>query len=210
MIGHSPTRPARRRAALWAFATRRCAALVVLAAAATALSACGVAVESAPRTIPRSQVPFHLLAPAGSTPSTVPTAIKEVVYFLTVSSGTQLTPVTRYVAAPVGLRSIMQSLVEGPTSSELNSGVSTAISPAVQVLSATVNDGVATVDFSEAIAGGTAQIPAVAQVVYTATDQPGVHEVRFEIDGDPTNVPTANSTLASGPVTRADYPSPLP
>ncbi len=207
MIRHLPAQlpPSPRRTV-----RRRWAALAALVAGATALSACGVAVESEPRTIPRSQVPFHLLAPAGSTPSTVPTAIKEVVYFLTVSNGAELAPVTRFVAAPVGLRSVMQSLVEGPTTSELTSGLSTAISPAVQVLSATVNDGVATIDFSEAIAGGNAQIPAVAQVVYTATDQPGVKGVRFEIDGNPTDVPTANNTIASGPVGRTDYPSPLP
>jgi len=199
-LPRSPRRPGRRR---WA-------ALTAPVAAAIVLSACGVAVESEPRTIPRSQVPFHLLAPVGSAPTTVPTAIKEVVYFLTVSNGAVLTPVTRFVAAPVGLRSVMQSLVEGPTTSELTSGLSTAISPAVQVLSASVTGGVATINFSEAIAGGNAQIPAVAQVVYTATDQPGVRGVRFEIDGDPTDVPTGYNTIESGPVGRTDYPSPLP
>lgn len=184
--------------------------IVLCPVLALILSGCGIAVDTGPKALPASQVPFHLLAPAGSTTSTAPTGAQVVVYFL---NGKSLIPRTRFVQAPVRLRSIIETLVQGPTNSELSSGVSTDISPQVQVLSATVNSGVATINFSQAIAGGTQQIPAVAQVVYTATEpqpQLDVHSVRLEIDGQPTNVPTASNAQVSGPVTRAQYPNPLP
>lgn len=188
-------------------APRRSPAVVAaLVAVALVLSACGIATEANPRPLPKSQVPFHLLAPAGSTTTTTisPVGVQVVVYFL---RGQKVAPVYRFVAAPVRLRAVMQSLVNGPYDAERNQGLSTDIStPQIQVLSATVaNSGVATVNFNQAIAGGSQQIAAVAQVVYTATAQTGVQSVRFEISGKPAPVPTASNVEVGRPVTRADY-----
>lgn len=194
--------------------TRRCRAAagrrglcVGLLALALLLAGCGVGTDNGPRALPTSQVPFHLLAPAGSTTSTAPTGVQETVYFL---NGNQLVPVARFVPAPPRLRSVLQVLLQGPNSSELGAGLSTDIASQIEVLGDTVSGGIATLDFNQPLAGGTQQVPALGQVVWTATGQPGVHGVRFEIAGTPTAVPTATSAQQPGPVTRADYPSPLP
>jgi spore germination protein GerM len=61
------------------------------------------------------------------------------------------------------------------------------------VLSANVVAGIATVDltgpFDQLV--GQAQIQAVAQFVFTATAQPGVRGVTFELDGQVVEVPIA-------------------
>jgi len=52
---------------------------------------------------------------------------------------------------------------------------------------------------------GPDQTFAIAQVVYTATQQPGVTGVSFEIAGQGIQVPTASGVQVSRPVGRADY-----
>jgi spore germination protein GerM len=183
------------------------ARMLGLGLAAVALAGCGVATEASPRAIPRQQVPFRLLSPTASTPTTVPAASNVTVYFVNPSQ--QLTPVLRAVTPPGRLSPIMQALVAGPTSSEqINNDLSSAITPNVQVLGTTEQaDGVAVVNFNSAFIqiGSSSQVMAVAQVVYTATEQPGVQSVQIDIDGKPTDVPTASNAEVSRPVTRADY-----
>lgn len=174
-----------------------------------ALGACGVATDDAPHAIARSEVPFHLLAPASPvTQTTTPVGDQVVVYFIDPTQ--RVAPVYRFVTAPARLLSVMQALVQGPTSAQLEGGLLTDIStPQVQVLSASVGaGGVATIDFNGPPAGGSQLVPALAQVVYTATRQPGVQKVRFEIGGKPTDVPTASNSEVSVPVGRADYALP--
>jgi spore germination protein GerM len=57
---------------------------------------------------------------------------------------------------------------------------------------------------------GPDQSLAIAQVVFTATQQPGVTGVRFEIDGKPIDVPTAAGVQVPGPVNRASYQTQAP
>ena len=59
---------------------------------------------------------------------------------------------------------------------------------------------------------GPDQTLAIAQVVYTVTQQPGVTGVTFAIGGKAIEVPTAAGAQVPGPVGRADYlpQAPLP
>ncbi len=74
--------------------------------------------------------------------------------------------------------------------------------------------GVATVNFTSdpILVVGPDQTLAIAQVVYTVTQQPGVTGVTFEIAGKAIEVPTAAGAQVPGPVARADYApqAPLP
>ena len=45
----------------------------------------------------------------------------------------------------------------------------------------------------------------MAQIVLTATSQPGVDQVLFSITGRPISVPTPTGVTTSRPVTAADY-----
>lgn len=182
------------------------ALLAALTVAGTATAGCGLANDAAPKPIPRSQVPFRLLAPASSpTSSSLPVGDPVTVYFI--GTGQHLVPVQRFVQAPANLLAALQALVQGPTSAQSAAGYSSAISiPGLAVSHARVRrDGVALVDFNGSLPGGSQQIPAVAQAVYTATAQPGVTRVQFQIAGKPTDVPTDTASEASGPVSRADY-----
>jgi len=116
--------------------------------------------------------------------------------------------VVRNVTVPASMFAVMNALVAGPTTSERASGITSAMGADVRVLSANVQGGVATVDFNLAfgLISGIAQIEAVSQVVFTATDQTGVTSVAFEIVGSP---PTCRRRMASRsrPVSASDYAS---
>ena len=81
-------------------------------------------------------------------------------------------------------------------------------------MTATVVGGIATVDFTSdpVQVVGPDQTLAIAQVVYTATQQPGVTGVVFQIAGQPIEVPTASGVQVPGPVNRTSYlpQAPLP
>ena len=90
-----------------------------------------------------------------------------------------------------------------PSSSENNSQIGTTIR-GVQL-----HQNTATVDLGGSFHATTwpSRIIAVAQIVYTATEQPGVTRVRFELKGQPVDVPRAgDARLTSKPLSRADYP----
>ena len=76
----------------------------------------------------------------------------------------------------------------------------------------TVARGLATVDLDAAFGelAGTAQLVALAELVYTATGRPGVGQVVFSLDGQPIEVPRGDGSLTSEPLTRSDYPELAP
>lgn len=174
---------------------------VVLAAAA-----CGVPTESSPRPIAAKNVPFELLAPATTTSSSVPQVASSpaVIYLI---SQDRIGPVPRQVLAPPVLSRVLSALLRGPTSEESQRGLRSALPRDIRVLSARVGAGVAVVDLSRELAGvaGSEQILALAQLVFTATEQPGVDAVRFALDGSPLEVPRADGTLTAEPLRRADF-----
>ena len=71
--------------------------------------------------------------------------------------------------------------------------------------------GVAQVDLAAEFAelGSDRQLLAIAQLVLTLTSRPGVGQVAFTLDTAPIDVPRADGTITSDPVTRADYASML-
>ena len=189
---------------------RTVAALVALALLA---AACGIPVASSPSKIARSDVPFHLLNP-GTTPTTVPAAptvgAREQIYL--VDTTQHVIGVIRDVAPPATLTEVMGALLDGPTSAETSAGLQSFLTGKPADVVATVAGGIATVDFTTnpfQIVGPD-QTLAVAQAVYTATAQPGVLGVLFEIDGNPIEVPTAAGVQVPGPVTDATYAAQAP
>ena len=115
---------------------------------------------------------------------------------------------------PGVLTEVLGALLAGPTGAESAVGLQSFLTGNDVPVTATVAGGVATVDFttSPIQVVGPDQTLAIAQVVYTATQQPGVTGVMFEIGGQPIEVPTASGAQVPGPVGRADYlpQAPLP
>ncbi len=187
-------------------------AVAAAVGATVLLAACGLPTSGTPQAIPRGQVPFQLLAPnLSSTTTTAPLGDVTVPIFL-VDPSQHLTPRQRDVASPAPLASVINALLAGPTSSETAVGIQTSIGDEVRLLSATVSGDVATVDFNRAFGEitGTQQVLAVAQVVYTTTQQPGVSGVIFEIAGARTEVPVGSGAQVAGPVVRSQFAAQAP
>jgi spore germination protein GerM len=132
--------------------------------------------------------------------------VPEIIYL--VSNSQHVAAVPRLVRAPATLTGVLAVLLQGPTSTESGFGLQSYLSGSSTRVKATVTGGIATVDFFSANplqVVGPDQTLAIAQVVFTATEQPGVTGVRFEIDNKPIEVPTAGGAQVPGPVNRTSY-----
>lgn len=203
-------------------ATARGAVALVLAVLVGGLVAgCGIPTSSAPQAIAKSDVPFHLLTPSSpstSSPFNAPAGVSEVIYL--VDPTLHLTPRNRIVAPPANLTQIVNLLLLGPTDQESTDGIQSFLTgPTTQSSSpngalVTLANGVATVDFATnpvQVVGANQTLLAIAQVVFTVTQQPNVNGVLFEIADQPIEVPIGpNGALVPGPVTQLQYPAQAP
>lgn len=184
--------------------------------AAVALTACGIPTASSPSPIAKSDVPYHLLNPPTTT-TTAPGASPAVgvpeMIFLVAPSG-HLVAVAREVAVPASLTQVMGALLAGPTATETAAGFQSFLNPTGVQVTLSPATGVATVNFTTdpIQVVGPDQTSAIAQVVYTVTQQPGITGITFAIAGKAIEVPTAAGAQVPGPVGRADYvpQAPLP
>ncbi len=192
----------RGRASVWA----ALGALAVLTA-----SGCGIASDEQATVEPRDQVPFDLLGttPPGTTPIAPPDGATSTRICLVGADG-RIYPVERALQPDYTPTDLVDALVRGPEPSERTYGLTSALGEPETVLAVTVEGGVAEVDLDPAISKRPSgdQLDVVTQLVCTLTDQPGVGQVRFTVDGRPIDVPTgADGSLASDPVSREDYDS---
>jgi Sporulation and spore germination len=182
---------------------------VVTFGAALALGACGIPIDAGPHPLARGAVPFGLLEPSSATTTSTPSPIAVPVPIFLIGTAGRLVSVARDVPIPAPMTTVLDALVAGPSASEASAGLATAVPPETDVLSAAISSGVATVNlagtFDQLV--GQAQIEAVAQIVFTATAQPGVHGVAFELEGQPVEVPVAGG--AEVPVATPDQFAPL-
>jgi spore germination protein GerM len=193
----------------------------LLAAAVLMGSAgCGVVADGGPRAIPATQVPFHLLTRAvpTTTSTTAPIATAAVTVYFVAHTQQFLYLAQRAVPAPATLRTVLDELLAGPTTTERTAGVRTAIGDGVRLLSVRPlvikpSTDVVTVDFNLSFGqiSGTQQVQAVAQVVFTVAALLGPQVgVQFQIDGAATDVPTDTGAQVGGPVTKSQYASLTP
>jgi hypothetical protein len=194
----------------------RTGAGLLLAATALVASACGIPTASSPTPIAKSDVPYRLLDPpttTTTTPGSNPAVGVPEQIFLVAPSG-HLVAATREVAVPASPTQVLAALLAGPTATESAAGVQSFLTHAGLQATVTQAGPVATVHFTDSPIQvvGPDQTLAVAQVVYTLTQQPGITGVSFEIGGKPVEVPTAAGAQVPGPVGRADYvpQAPLP
>jgi spore germination protein GerM len=188
-------------------------AVAAVAVGGLALAACGIPTDAAPKPLPASDVPLHLLTPTTASPGTTrPPTVGVAATIYLVGTDQHVTPATRIVSPPANLTQTLGALMEGPTAAESAAGLQSFLSGERSNVSASTTAGVATVDFTTnpAAVVGPDQVLAIAQVVFTATEQPGVTGVLFQIAGKPIEVPTSSGAQVAGPVTRADYATVAP
>ena len=187
-----------------------------LGAVVVAVTACGIPTASTPTAIAKSDVPYHLLNPPNTTTTTpgTPPAVGVPEQVFLVSPNGHLVAAAREVALPASLSQVLVALLAGPTATESASGIQSYLSGTGVQVTTTESGGVAAVHFSSdpVQVVGPDQTLAIAQVVYTLAQQPGITGVTFAIAGKAIEVPTAAGAQVPGPVGRADYlpQAPLP
>jgi spore germination protein GerM len=151
-------------------------------------------------------VPYGLLEPATSTSTTQAPSDGAVLYL--VSQG-GLAPVRRPVRSSVSVRIVVEALGQDPPPEEEAQGLRSVLAAGEFVLGARASSGVGRIDLAEGFRSlpEREQTLALAQLVLTTTEVEGIDRVAFTLEGEPLDVPTADGTLRSGSVTRADYQS---
>lgn len=201
----------------------RLAALGGTVALALALAACGAPISGSPRAISRADLPAP---PAPATTTTTPPTDYVALTIVLLDSATNApTPVLRYAPQQSDrLATVLADLLAGPTPGIETLHLYSAIPPSTRLIGVSPNPlgtpgvaptGPVTVNLSTDFVqiNGLSQVLAVEQVVFTVAcdltpTAPASTRVSFEVDGAPKDVPVANGTSVSRPVTTADY-SPL-
>ena len=130
-----------------------------------------------------------------------------------VKEGLSAKSVIRAVDTPDVAANAIRALIAGPTPSEQDTELSTAIPADTLLLGLTISDGLATIDLSREfeVGGGSFNILSrLAQVVYTLTQFETIDEVVFHLDGEPVTVFSGEGVLLEDPVDRGDYETILP
>ena len=182
-------RPARRT-------LRRTLAAVGLAGL---LASCGVATGDSADRAPGDDVPFGLLDADPTPGDGSGSRGRPSEVFLFDSATGRL----RTVVVGIGdgsLDTVVKTLQQAPAGDpDVPSGNPLADTDTIREV--TVTRGVATVDLTESFneISGSGQLAAFAQIVYTATARPGVGQVAFTLDGQPSEVLTGDGALESRP-----------
>ena len=191
---------------------RRLAALVL---AATAVWGCGLPTDENAQAIDPEELPESLRPGfTASTTTTVPAPLTEArtVYLLTNPQDIERTivvPVERQVDRNPTLGDVLDSLFGEATSAEESDAGYFNTLELFEILSATVSDGVATVNIVHLSSEGEDQPPsadelrfAAAQLVFTASATEGVDGIRILLDGEEVSVPTSDADAEPGSVLR--------
>lgn len=166
---------------------------------------CGVETQDNPVTVDRSAVPFGLLEAAPTTTTSVGVGASAVVVYWDSPAG--LVGVTRRITTAPSPARAFDELRAGPTPAEGAAGLTTELD-ANDVGLVSVRRGRASVRLGADLAPTDAvPVEAIAQMVLTLTDTAGVNEVVFLVGSRRVEVPRADGSLTSLPVSRGDYSS---
>lgn len=172
--------------------------------AAITITGCALQEDSSPRDIPEEQqVDFGFVVTGDE-------AVGENRIYLVTSSAagseTQLRAVARAVAAEPN--ALLDSLLLGPNTEELDQQLGTAIPPALAITSARTIGRVLTIDVNDALDELTSDglRLALAQLVTTASELDSVDAVRIRTAGENQSWPTGDGELTDRPLTTYDYP----
>ncbi len=189
---------------------RRTAIAAIVCVVVLVGGGCGVRRDDAPRALAADEVPFGLLeAAASTTTSTAPPtpSTPKAPAFVFFVRGGRMFPVIRQVNAPATVAKSLTALVFGTLDEEAAQGIRSSINPAAGIQARSIDAETYLVDLSaEFIQGSTSeQVLGLAQIVFTATDIPGVSGVKFTLNGAPIEVPTASGSLTSGAIGREAF-----
>jgi Immunoglobulin-like domain of bacterial spore germination/Sporulation and spore germination len=142
---------------------------------------------------------------SASEPPTGQLGTRTTVYFL---HDGKLSAAPRRVTGTGTAKATINALLAGPSAYEKQAARSTSIPSGTRANGISVRDAVATVDLTKRFGsgGGSASPRArLAQVVFTATQFPGIRGVRFRLDGRPVTVFGGERLVLDHPLVRADF-----
>lgn len=186
--------------------TRR--SLAALTVVCVALAACGIDDDARPRLIGSEDGASEL---EDVTPNSQPALGASFRIYLLVAQAPGQTPRLEAVTREIdpNATALFTALTAGLNASEQSDRLRSAVPTATELLSApAITDGVITLDLSDAIfeATGNTLIDALAQIVFTMSELPGVSAVQLRVNGVPQEWPTGDGSLTSAPLRVFDYP----
>ncbi len=184
---------------------RRWSAVTVGVFLVTALGACAISSEGSAHRLPRDEVPFDLAAvDSASTTSSVAQGPATTIYLIRKG---RLMAVARSAGVDVTLDGVIALLLAGPDRPERKLDIATALPDGRTVKDVSVSRGTATVDLDPSFGDVAAddQVLAIAQIVFTLTDRPGIGGVRFSLGAKSIDVPRGDGALTVNALSRDDF-----
>ncbi len=175
---------------------------LLIAAATLVAGACGVQPDAAPRDVPIEERSLTLTDDgAGSTASGA-----DRIYLIAPGEDLLLRSVPRSATTPAEL---VEILLRGPNEDEQQQQYSTFIPATTELIDARTQGQILTVDLTDDILELTGQnlTQAIAQIVYTVTELPGIEAVRIEVDDERLAVATAISDTVASTLRIYDFPN---
>jgi hypothetical protein len=185
--------------------TTRPFAVLALALAAALTLGCTIAPDASPRDVPAEERTL-LISDASEGAETAGDARIYLVAPADSGQQRQLRSVQRdSVLLP---DAVLGTLFNGPNQSELDSRLVTQIPSRTELLSTRLVGETLFVDISEEILEltGEALTLAVAQIVFTANEIPGVQTVRLRVNGEDQSWPRGDGQPRSGSIRTFDFP----
>lgn len=186
-------------------------AFFVIVAVLMAVAGCGISPDQAPSDVDlRVDPTIPLGTPASPSDGDDRVEVRADVYF--VSDDQHVVPVVRSVGGvePVAqISEVVRMLIEGPDPKEASSGLRSAVPSTTSILGVTLDDGMASIDLTDAFAsvGGREELLAVGQLVLTVTSITDVDQLSIELNGRPIAVPLPDGALTDAPVSMPQYTS---
>ena len=170
------------------------------------LSACGIGADDSPRDIPAQ----NQLALDGDPDTQAGAATGTARVYLLAPEGSGQAIALASVARDVSETAddVLAALLAGPNSDELARQYRTSLPSELELRSTSRRGSVLVIDVSDHLLqlSGQALVLAVAQLVFTASELPGVRSVQLLVDGVAQQWPAGNGEARSEPLTVYDYP----
>lgn len=166
------------------------------------LAGCGVSPEGQARALDPNAGPYRVVTQNRAVP---PAGSHPVAIFL-VRDGALISTSRRIPEQP-NPANVLKALSSGPSAAEKAKGLTTGLPPDRDVTVRSVDGGTVTVSLPQSADSSNRSdaVLAFGQVVLTLVGLPTVTGVLFEQNGQALQVPRADGSLSTAPLTRADY-----
>ncbi|MFW5771067.1 MAG: GerMN domain-containing protein, partial [Spirochaetota bacterium] len=118
---------------------------------------------------------------------------------------TYLHPVFRTVSATTPVKSSIEELIKGPSPSEKNRGLLTAVHSDIKLYDVTISGNTAILNFNSAIeygATGNILLSRIDQIIYTATQFDNIDNIIIKINGKTRRFLGSDGIAVGGPLHR--------